>query len=88
MTGYATVTDSMGGSLDPNQDISVAVACPVGTSVIGGGAQVTGSSNVVLYENTPQSDFSGWQASARNVDEDAFVPGVQLTVTAICAIID
>ena len=82
------MAESVEGSLGPSQEISLTVECPVGTSVIGGGARVTGSAYLVLYENTPQSDFSGWHASARNIDETVLVSGTQLTVTAICANID
>ena len=89
MTGYTSKTATKTtASLEPNDVISLAVDCPTGTSAIGGGARVTGSSNTLLYENTPQADLGGWQASARNADENAFDSDVQLTVTVICADID
>jgi hypothetical protein len=59
-----------------------AANCPSGSRVVGGGAEVQGTSNVALIESAP-SGTSGWTAIAGS--RGGSTPSWKLIVYAICA---
>jgi hypothetical protein len=73
---YATVTVSISASpAGGNQGTAV---CPVGTSVIGGGALVNNENAAYINDSGPSVTHAGWTATAYGE------PGTTMTVSAIC----
>lgn len=73
---YATVTVPV-SSPSPGGTQGTAV-CPVGTSVIGGGASVSNEANGYINDSAPSPTHTGWTATGHGGN------GVTMTVSAIC----
>jgi hypothetical protein len=72
---YATVTVPLSYSSSGSQGTAV---CPVGTSVVGGGASVSNESYAYINDSAPNPTHAGWTATGRGGN------GMTMTVTAIC----
>jgi hypothetical protein len=68
-------------SASPAQPTTVGAACPSGTFVIGGGAQVNPDAAAFVNDSNPAAR-TGWEATAYRVSAGQ---SATLTVTAICA---
>jgi hypothetical protein len=72
---YVTVTVPLSYSAPGEQGTA---ACPVGTSVIGGGASLSHESYGYVNDSGPSPTHAGWTATGHGET------GVTMTVTAIC----
>jgi hypothetical protein len=75
------------GTSTPDRVKTAGVTCPSGMRVIGGGAQATGPSSVVLTKSTPAPYLipGSWSARAQNTNPSPIpVRSWQLIVSAIC----
>jgi hypothetical protein len=72
---YATVTVPLSYSFGGVQGTAV---CPLGTSVIGGGASISKQGYGYVNESAPSPTHTGWIASGGGAK------GITMTVTAIC----
>lgn len=77
---YVAVTVPLSYS-SPGGDQGTAV-CPVGTSVIGGGASVSNENYAYVNDSAPSPTHTGWIATGRGGS------GVTMTVTAICTAVN
>jgi hypothetical protein len=80
----STTIVSQAGSVSPSSIGTVSVPCPVGTTVLGGGYEVTAGFEafVNVANDRPQPDGVGWLVRAQNLGGAFPLP---LTVYAICA---
>lgn len=74
---YAVATVSI--SSTASNGTSATANCPPGTFVIGGGATVSNEEPAVVNDSGPSPSRTGWTATGFSL-----VPGVSMTVTAIC----
>ena len=70
--------------------VSGSVQCPSGKSMVGGGARILAANNgippyLALVTSTPSEN--GWTALARETSDADRSLGVNLTVSAVCAIL-
>jgi hypothetical protein len=72
---YATITVPLSYAPGGTQRTAV---CPVGTSVIGGGASVSNENYAYVNDSAPSPTHAGWIATGQGGS------GVTMTVTAIC----
>lgn len=73
---YATVAVPL--SYSSPGGVQGTAVCPVGTSVIGGGASVSNENLAYVNDSAPSPTHAGWIATGRGTS------GVTMTVTAIC----
>ena len=76
---YQTATAWLPGN---GKQTTATANCPPGTLAIGGGALV-GAEAAMVTQDGPSTSHSGWTASGY-----AWLPGIAMTVTAVCVVLD
>jgi hypothetical protein len=79
----ATISDVLAPGGQLGDDVGLVLRCFSGDTAVGGGVAIEGSNDVVIQENLPLSDRSGWEGYAVNQGDTTVE--TSLTVRVTCA---
>jgi hypothetical protein len=79
----ATISDVLAPGGQLGDDVGLVLRCFSGDTAVGGGVAIEGSTDVVIQENLPLSDRSGWEGYAVNQGDTTVE--TSLTVRVTCA---
>jgi hypothetical protein len=86
VSGYVVVETEQSVVFPPDDPVSVSLACPAGTNVVGGGGELmTRSPGLSLQGSHPQGD-AAWRVTF--VNQINFDATADVRVTAICITAD